>query len=161
MADEDCRRIPFRRRANTDTEYEYDDNGNMTKDLNRGITDITYNALNLPTVVSFTDNSYIEYTYGANGQKLRTQYGVQPGLGPLTPADTGGSILAGETAGTDAVGTVPSMDELNRVDYCGNMVYDRGERRLLLEMDTSPSTSPQMPPLIISTSATTSATTAW
>ena len=33
----------------------------------------------------------------------------------------------------DAVGTIPSTDELNRVDYCGNMVYDRGERRLLLE----------------------------
>ena len=119
--------------ANTDTEYEYDDNGNMTKDLNRGITGITYNALNLPSVVSFTDNSYIEYTYGADGQKLRTQYGVQPGLGPLTPADAGGSILAGGTAVTDAVETVPSTDELSRVDYCGNMVYDRGERRLLLE----------------------------
>ena len=33
----------------------------------------------------------------------------------------------------DAVGTIPSTDELSRVDYCGNMVYDRGERRLLLE----------------------------
>ena len=119
--------------ANTDTEYEYDDNGNMTKDLNRGITGITYNALNLPSVVSFTDNSYIEYTYGADGQKLRTQYGVQPGLGPLTPADTGEPILGEETAGTDAVGTIPSTDELNRMDYCGNVVYDRGERRLLLE----------------------------
>ena len=119
--------------ANTDTEYEYDDNGNMTKDLNRGITGITYNALNLPSVIQFGDNSYIEYTYGADGQKLRTQYGVQPGLGPLTPADAGGSILAGGTAVTDAVETVPSTDELSRVDYCGNMVYDRGERRLLLE----------------------------
>ena len=33
----------------------------------------------------------------------------------------------------DAVGTIPSTDELSRVDYCGNMVYDRGERRMLLE----------------------------
>ena len=32
----------------------------------------------------------------------------------------------------DAVGTIPSTDELSRVDYCGNMVYDRGERRLLI-----------------------------
>ena len=119
--------------ANTEEEYEYDDNGNMTKDLNRGITGITYNVLNLPSVIQFTDNSYIEYTYGADGQKLRTQYGVQPGLGPLTPADAGGSILAGETAGTDDVEAVPSTDELSRVDYCGNMVYDRGERKLLLE----------------------------
>ena len=123
----------FADEASQSVEYEYDDNGNMTKDLNRGITGITYNALNLPSVIQFGDNSYIEYTYGADGQKLRTQYGVQPGLGPLTPADAGGSILAGETAGTDAVETVPPTDELNRVDYCGNMVYDRGERRLLLE----------------------------
>ena len=84
-------------------------------------------------MIQFGDNSYIQYTYGADGQKLRAQYGVQPGLGPLTPADAGGSILAGETAGTDAVGTIPSTDELSRVDYCGNMVYDRGERRLLFE----------------------------
>ena len=41
--------------------------------------------------------------------------------------------LSGGTAGMDAVGTIPSTDELSRVDYCGNMVYDRGERRLLLE----------------------------
>ena len=41
--------------------------------------------------------------------------------------------LSGGTAGTDAVGTIPSTDELSRVDYCGNMVYDRGERRLFLE----------------------------
>ena len=60
--------------TNTDTEYEYDDNGNMAKDLNRGITGITYNALNLPSVVSF-DEGYIEYTYGADGLKLRTKYG--------------------------------------------------------------------------------------
>ena len=123
----------FADEASQSVEYENDDNGNMTKDLNRGITGITYNALNLPSVVSFADNSYIEYTYSADGQKLRTRYGVQPGLGPLTPADAGGSILAGETAGTDAVETVPPTDELNRVDYCGNMVYDRGERRLLFE----------------------------
>ena len=90
-------------------------------------------ALSLPSMIQFGDNSYIQYTYGADGQKLRTQYGVQPGLGPLTPADTGGSILAGGTAGTDAVETVPPTDELSRVDYCGNMVYDRGERRMLLE----------------------------
>ena len=49
-------------------------------------------------------------------------------LAILPPADTGGSILAGETAGTDAVGTIPSTDGHNRVDYCGSMVYDRGER---------------------------------
>ena len=41
--------------------------------------------------------------------------------------------LSGGTAVTDAVETVPSTDELSRVDYCGNMVYDRGERMLLTD----------------------------
>ncbi len=41
--------------------------------------------------------------------------------------------LSGGTAGTDTVGTIPSTDELSRVDYCGNVVYDRGERRLLTD----------------------------
>ena len=33
----------------------------------------------------------------------------------------------------EGAATIPPTDELSRVDYCGNMVYDRGERRLLLE----------------------------
>ena len=32
-------------------EYVYDANGNLTKDLNKGISNITYNVLNLPTGV--------------------------------------------------------------------------------------------------------------
>ena len=53
-------------------EYAYDVNGNLTKDLNKGITDIQYNVLNLPSTVSFSDGSTITYTYGADGTKLRT-----------------------------------------------------------------------------------------
>ncbi len=34
--------------ADDETEYEYDENGNLTKDLNRGICRIGYNCLNLP-----------------------------------------------------------------------------------------------------------------
>ncbi len=37
-------------RTNVANEYTYDANGNLTKDLNRNITSITYNALNLPSV---------------------------------------------------------------------------------------------------------------
>ena len=61
----------------------------------------------------------------------------------------------------DAVGTIPSTDELSRVDYCGNMVYDRGEGGFFWRTDTSPSTCKQIRPPTTSTSATTSATTAW
>ena len=57
-------------------EYAYDVNGNLTKDLNKGIADIQYNVLNLPSTVSFSDGSTITYTYGADGTKLRTVYKI-------------------------------------------------------------------------------------
>ena len=53
-------------------EYNYNSNGNLTKDLNKGITNISYNCLNLPSVVTFSDGSTITYTYAADGTKLKT-----------------------------------------------------------------------------------------
>ncbi len=55
-------------------EYAYDANGNLTKDLNKGITDIQYNCLNLPSQVTFSDGSTITYTYAADGTKLKTAH---------------------------------------------------------------------------------------
>ncbi len=57
-------------------EYSYDTNGNLTKDLNKGITDISYNCLNLPSVVTFSDGSTITYTYAADGTKLKTAHKI-------------------------------------------------------------------------------------
>ena len=57
-------------------EYAYDANGNLTKDLNKGITGISYNCLNLPNAVTFSDGSTIAYTYGADGTKLRTVHKI-------------------------------------------------------------------------------------
>ena len=61
----------FKNGANAADEYSYDANGNLTKDLNKGISGITYNFLNLPNAVTFSDGSTITYTYGADGTKLR------------------------------------------------------------------------------------------
>ncbi len=55
----------------TGNDYAYDDNGNMVSDLNKDITSITYNHLNLPNVVTFTGNRSITYTYDAAGIKLK------------------------------------------------------------------------------------------
>ncbi|SHJ61743.1 RHS repeat domain-containing protein [Bacteroides stercorirosoris] len=57
-------------------EYTYDANGNLTKDLNKGITGITYNCLNLPNVVTFSDGSTVTYTYSADSTKLRTVHKI-------------------------------------------------------------------------------------
>ncbi|TGN30008.1 DUF6443 domain-containing protein [Empedobacter tilapiae] len=51
-------------------DYMYDLNGNLTKDLNKGITEIKYNYLNLPTEVLWENGDKISYEYDANGVKL-------------------------------------------------------------------------------------------
>ena len=66
----------FKNGANAADEYSYDANGNLTKDLNKGISGITYNFLNLPNAITFSDGSTITYTYGADGTKLRTVHKI-------------------------------------------------------------------------------------
>ena len=66
----------FKNGANAADEYSYDANGYLTKDLNKGISGITYNFLNLPNAVTFSDGSTITYTYGADGTKLRTVHKI-------------------------------------------------------------------------------------
>ncbi|MFL0096115.1 RHS repeat domain-containing protein, partial [Tenacibaculum maritimum] len=65
--------------VNNAIDYTYDVNGNMTKDLNKGITDIIYNHLNLPTKIHFRNGGSIDYKYDARGVKLekeaRGEYG--------------------------------------------------------------------------------------
>ena len=84
-------------------EYAYDVNGNLTKDLNKGITDIQYNVLNLPTGVTFASGGFIQYGYTADGIKRRMMYKEADGSG----------------------NPVPTV-------YCGNVVYENGVARLLL-----------------------------
>lgn len=61
----------FKNGANTSAEYQYDVNGNMIQDDNKGIT-VEYNHLNLPTRVVFTALGHeIRWTYDAAGNKLR------------------------------------------------------------------------------------------
>lgn len=60
----------FKDGINTTTEFTYDTNGNMLKDLNKGITAITYNHLNLPTKVTLSGGN-ISYIYDATGIKLK------------------------------------------------------------------------------------------
>src|SRR5690554_2699001 len=52
-------------------DFEYDEYGNMVIDRNKGITNITYNHLNLPKKITFENNRSIEYLYAADGSKLR------------------------------------------------------------------------------------------
>ena len=64
----------FKDSTGVSTEYLYDANGNMTKDANKGITQILYNHLNRPSriaMVKGSSTSTIDYVYSASGAKLR------------------------------------------------------------------------------------------
>ena len=87
----------FRNEVSKTVEYEYDKNGNMTKDFNKGIDTISYNSLDLPISLSIKNSlgsATNNYTYSANGKKLKVEmkYGNQT----------------------------------KTTDYVGNMIYENG-----------------------------------
>ena len=60
--------------ADTLNDYRYDANGNLISDTNKGISNISYNHLNLPVLITFDapegHTRNISYTYDATGTKL-------------------------------------------------------------------------------------------
>src|SRR5690554_6120621 len=56
----------------TGNDFVYDSFGNITQDKNKGITNVTYNHLDLPTEVVFNTGK-INYTYDAAGTRLKKQ----------------------------------------------------------------------------------------
>lgn len=51
-------------------DYDYDIDGNLIKDINKGITTIDYNVLGLPKTIHIPGKGKIAYTYDAAGRKL-------------------------------------------------------------------------------------------
>ena len=80
----------FKDAVKQENEYAYDANGNLTKNLNRNISNIQYNFLNLPGKVTFGDGSTIEYVYAADGTKLRTKHVIN---GTTTTTDYCGDVV--------------------------------------------------------------------
>ena len=66
------------------------DRDNLTKDLNKCTTNISYNSLSLPQVVTFSNGSTITYLYTADGRKLRT---VHVTNGTATTTDYCGNVI--------------------------------------------------------------------
>jgi hypothetical protein len=64
----------FKDYSSSTNEYAYNTNGSMTKDLNKGITEIAYNVLNMPAKIDINSpvaEARNEYTYSADGRKLK------------------------------------------------------------------------------------------
>jgi RHS repeat-associated protein len=75
--------------ASQSNEYTYDKNGNLTKDLNKKISLIQYNLLNLPTSITYsTNNRSATYVYDATGKKLRVTY-----INPNSTTDYCGNMI--------------------------------------------------------------------
>ena len=90
-------------------EYIYDGNGNLKRDVNKGLTDIQYNVLNLPVSVDKTDGKRLEYLYDATGTKKRQVYIREKG----------------DAEGFTGEGTPPSTPSASptTTDFAGNFVY--------------------------------------
>ena len=107
-----------------DVEYAYDRNGNLTSDLNRGISSITYNLLNLPVRISWSDGSTVSYRYDADGTLLRedrTIY-IQTQFGPIE--QIGRTAYSGGVTYQLAMAGEPA----ERIDFEGGFITlpDRG-----------------------------------
>ena len=146
--------------ADEDVEYEYDANGNMTVDLNRGIKEIEYDVNNRPVSVTFSTRpaeQRTKYIYDASGRKLRTTYQTSRfaslGPGDLVHVDTlelnpgiwdhiGGLRPLSSPGFGDAVGSwngdkVQPAENLQwstnfTRDYCGDIIYKDGEVERIL-----------------------------
>ena len=74
-----------------ETEYLYDDNGNMIKDINKKIANVEYNLLNLPESIVYENAYEISYIYTADGQKLTKI--VNDGTNPEIRTDYAGRFV--------------------------------------------------------------------
>ncbi len=69
------------------TQYAYDANGNMTRDLNSGLTVMSYNRMNLPEelICASSDGVHsIRYLYSPDGMKLRVSSSGPSGVSDVT-----------------------------------------------------------------------------
>ncbi len=113
--------MDFKNYSNVATEYTYNANGAMNKDLNKGITEIQYNSLNLPRqmdIKSPVAEARNEYTYSAGGQKLKVVQKWNPNYS-TTP-------VIGSAINTAA------LTQTKTTDYVGNKIYENGTLKRIL-----------------------------
>ena len=105
--------------ADLDTERAYDANGNMVSDADRQITRISYDRQNLPRRTDYLDGSHVDYTYDADGVKLRVDYELNTCSTVLLPPD--------EDVACDSSACVHIWRE-----YVGNCIYENDTLRMVL-----------------------------
>ena len=135
--------------ADEDVEYEYDQNGNLTKDLNKNVLQIQYNLLNLPSMITFNSNRDYKFVYDATGRKLSATFGLEGSIiGPIHSLPHGSSLIDEPMAGLASplgggIGSHPVIGDSAYINpghgghwgellidqnyqYCGNIFYSNG-----------------------------------
>ena len=122
-------------------EYFYDANGSLVKDLNKGITSIRYNSLNLPSQVILHMSGYIDYQYSADGVKRRKESytKLEQVVDPIPGFQISNNLASSLAMQRDVSNLV--LDSRARykgytcTDYCGNFIYEDGELSRILTED--------------------------
>lgn len=102
-------------------DYQYDANGNMTLDRNKGIANISYNYLNLPTRITVNSNRYIDYVYDAVGTKLKKI--VTDSLNVTTTEYNGGFVYQKLNDGDNNLQFFPTEEGYVTKDSSNNFSY--------------------------------------
>lgn len=123
---------------NAQIEYGYDQNGNMTKDLNKKILRIKHNLLNLPTMIDYSNSAYRKSIYDATGRKLLIEHFTPyEFIGPIEtweeiPANVNlgpalsPNVIPGENFEPITFGTT------TQTVYCSNLIYENGNLSKIL-----------------------------
>ena len=123
----------FKDVAKVSSEYAYDLNGNLTKDLNKKITGIQYNYLNLPSQVTFADGNTTTYIYDADGTKLRAVHKIG---GTTTTTDYCGNVIY-ENGTAKCLLTEGGYLSLNDKKYHYYLQDHQGNNRVVASSDGS------------------------
>lgn len=99
-------------------DYSYDANGNMLRDGNKGISQISYNHLNLPDLITMPGKGTIRFEYDANGVKHRKTVTDQSGSATkiITTSYIGGIVYEQD-----------SLQSISHEEGRVRMVYTNGE----------------------------------
>lgn len=108
--------------ADEAVEYEYDANGNMVRDLNKGISSISYDLNNQPCKIEYNDGRNASYVYDAEGNKLSVSYNLtaMSSAQPQMPVMQSSNVASANVSNGQKT-----------IDYCGNIIYD-GEETMIL-----------------------------
>lgn len=108
--------------ADEAVEYEYDANGNLVRDLNKGIISISYDLNNQPRKIEYNDGRNVSYLYDAEGSKLSVSYNLtaMSSAQPQMPVMQSSNVASANVSNGQKT-----------IDYCGNIIYDGNETMIL------------------------------